>query len=335
MRRALAIGIALVFLLLPQAASSTALGPAFPPGLWCGVGKVPVGKQITIKGRRLTFVSGKMTFGLTSKNGDAAGAVDADLRFHYEDKSSKEDFEGEFRYVGDFDINGPARQPKLQGTWKVKVSSSPPSTARRSRFRSTPPRRRSPGSTSTSHPSTSSSATGPAPRAGSGRRPASSRPRRALSADSALVNGRPRVFVTRRVPESVREELERSFALDVHDEELPPPRDELLSRAAGCDGPRDDADRPRRRGAAGCGRPAAARRRQLRRRPRQRRPRGVRAPRDHGRQHARRAHRRDGGDDGRAHAGAHAACRRGRPFPAPRRVAVGADVHARPRPRAA
>ena len=47
---------------------------------------------------------------------------------------------------------------------------------------------------------------------------------------------RPRVFVTRRVPERVREELERSFALDVHDEELPPPRAELLARAAACDG---------------------------------------------------------------------------------------------------
>ncbi len=47
---------------------------------------------------------------------------------------------------------------------------------------------------------------------------------------------KPRVFVTRRVPERVREELERSFALDVHDEELPLPREELLARAAGCDG---------------------------------------------------------------------------------------------------
>jgi glyoxylate reductase len=46
----------------------------------------------------------------------------------------------------------------------------------------------------------------------------------------------PRVYVTRRVPERVREELERSFTLDVHDEELPPPREELLARAAGCDG---------------------------------------------------------------------------------------------------
>jgi glyoxylate reductase len=47
---------------------------------------------------------------------------------------------------------------------------------------------------------------------------------------------RPRVFVTRRVPERVREELERAFALDVHDDELPPSREELLARSVGCDG---------------------------------------------------------------------------------------------------
>ena len=47
---------------------------------------------------------------------------------------------------------------------------------------------------------------------------------------------RPRVFVTRRVPAGVSNELARSFALDVHDEELPPPRAELLARAAACDG---------------------------------------------------------------------------------------------------
>jgi glyoxylate reductase len=46
----------------------------------------------------------------------------------------------------------------------------------------------------------------------------------------------PRVFVTRRVPESVRSELERAFSVDIHDEELPPAREELLSRVAGCDG---------------------------------------------------------------------------------------------------
>ena len=47
---------------------------------------------------------------------------------------------------------------------------------------------------------------------------------------------RSRVFVTRRVPERVRAELARSFDLDVHDEEQPAPRAELLERAAGCDG---------------------------------------------------------------------------------------------------
>jgi glyoxylate reductase len=46
----------------------------------------------------------------------------------------------------------------------------------------------------------------------------------------------PRVFVTRRVPQRVQDELERSFAIDVHDAELPPEREDLLSRTAGCDG---------------------------------------------------------------------------------------------------
>jgi glyoxylate reductase len=44
------------------------------------------------------------------------------------------------------------------------------------------------------------------------------------------------VFVTRRVPEPVRDELQELFELDVHDEELPPEREELLARSAGCDG---------------------------------------------------------------------------------------------------
>ena len=46
----------------------------------------------------------------------------------------------------------------------------------------------------------------------------------------------PRVFATRRFPERVRAELERSFELDLHDSEWPPEREELLRRAAGCDG---------------------------------------------------------------------------------------------------
>jgi glyoxylate reductase len=47
---------------------------------------------------------------------------------------------------------------------------------------------------------------------------------------------RPRVFATRRFPDRVREELERSFELAVNDSEWPPSRDELLTRAAGCHG---------------------------------------------------------------------------------------------------
>src|SRR5262249_46689348 len=47
---------------------------------------------------------------------------------------------------------------------------------------------------------------------------------------------RVRVFATRRFPARVRDELERSFDVDVHDSEWPPAREELLTRAAGCDG---------------------------------------------------------------------------------------------------
>ena len=46
----------------------------------------------------------------------------------------------------------------------------------------------------------------------------------------------PRVFATRRFPERVGAELDRSFELDLHDSEWPPSRGELLARAAGCDG---------------------------------------------------------------------------------------------------
>jgi glyoxylate reductase len=46
----------------------------------------------------------------------------------------------------------------------------------------------------------------------------------------------PRVFATRRFPARVRDELEASFEIDVHDSEWPPSREELLARAAGCDG---------------------------------------------------------------------------------------------------
>ena len=50
------------------------------------------------------------------------------------------------------------------------------------------------------------------------------------------MTSRPRVFATRRFPDRVQDELEASFRLDLHDSEWPPSREELLARAAGCDG---------------------------------------------------------------------------------------------------
>jgi glyoxylate reductase len=47
---------------------------------------------------------------------------------------------------------------------------------------------------------------------------------------------RPRVFASRRFPERVARELERSFEVDLHDSEWPPERDQLLRRVAGRDG---------------------------------------------------------------------------------------------------
>jgi glyoxylate reductase len=47
---------------------------------------------------------------------------------------------------------------------------------------------------------------------------------------------RPRVFASRRFPDRVRAELERSFELDVHDSMWPLERNELLRRVAGRDG---------------------------------------------------------------------------------------------------
>jgi glyoxylate reductase len=45
-----------------------------------------------------------------------------------------------------------------------------------------------------------------------------------------------KVFASRRFPPRVREELERSFELDLHDSEWPLEREEVLARVAGCDG---------------------------------------------------------------------------------------------------
>ena len=46
----------------------------------------------------------------------------------------------------------------------------------------------------------------------------------------------PRVFASRRFPDRVREELEGSFEVDLHDSVWPPTREELLARVAGKDG---------------------------------------------------------------------------------------------------
>jgi glyoxylate reductase len=52
----------------------------------------------------------------------------------------------------------------------------------------------------------------------------------------STTQAKPRIFATRRFPERVRDELTRSFGLDLYDSEWPPPRDELLARAGGCAG---------------------------------------------------------------------------------------------------
>ena len=50
------------------------------------------------------------------------------------------------------------------------------------------------------------------------------------------MSGLPRVFVSRRIPDEGLDPIVESCDADVWDGELPPPRDELLRRVAGCDG---------------------------------------------------------------------------------------------------
>jgi glyoxylate reductase len=50
------------------------------------------------------------------------------------------------------------------------------------------------------------------------------------------VTGLPRVFVSRRIPDEGLDPIIESCDADVWDGEMPPPRDELLRRVAGCDG---------------------------------------------------------------------------------------------------
>ena len=47
---------------------------------------------------------------------------------------------------------------------------------------------------------------------------------------------RPRVFVARRLPDEGLDAITAACDADIWQDELPPPRDELLRRVAGCDG---------------------------------------------------------------------------------------------------
>jgi lactate dehydrogenase-like 2-hydroxyacid dehydrogenase len=51
-----------------------------------------------------------------------------------------------------------------------------------------------------------------------------------------VVRGPARVFVTRRLPEEALATIAAACDADIWPDDLPPPRDELLRRAAGCDG---------------------------------------------------------------------------------------------------
>ena len=50
------------------------------------------------------------------------------------------------------------------------------------------------------------------------------------------MNERPRVFVSRRIPDEGLEAIAQACDADVWQDDLPPPRDELLRRVAGRDG---------------------------------------------------------------------------------------------------
>ena len=47
---------------------------------------------------------------------------------------------------------------------------------------------------------------------------------------------RPKVFVGRRIPEEGLDAVRAACDMDLWEDELPPPRDELLRRVAGVDG---------------------------------------------------------------------------------------------------
>ncbi|MFN2418571.1 MAG: D-glycerate dehydrogenase, partial [Candidatus Limnocylindria bacterium] len=50
------------------------------------------------------------------------------------------------------------------------------------------------------------------------------------------MNSRPRVLVTRIIPDAGLDRVREACEVDLWDDDLPPPREELLRRAAGQDG---------------------------------------------------------------------------------------------------
>ncbi|MFL5646857.1 MAG: NAD(P)-dependent oxidoreductase, partial [Chloroflexota bacterium] len=50
------------------------------------------------------------------------------------------------------------------------------------------------------------------------------------------MNEQPRVFVSRRIPSEALDSIAEACEADIWEDDLPPPRDELLRRVEGCDG---------------------------------------------------------------------------------------------------
>ena len=144
----------------------------------------------------------------------------------------------------------------------------------------------------------------------------------------------PRVFVARRIPAEGLDVVTAACAADVWEDELPPPRAELLRRIAGLRRRPDAPHGPGRRRVPRRGRARAEGRLELRGRLRQRGRGGVHAARDPGRQHARCPDRDDRGPGLGAADGHDAARCRGRSL-RPRRpladvgpeLLLGGDVH--------
>ena len=178
MRRALAMGIALVFLLLPQAASSTAPGRPSRRALvrrrqgarW--EANHHQGAPAHVRQREDELHS-------QSENGDAAGDVTGRPPLPLRGQVVEGRLRGRVPLRRRFRHRRPCAPAQVArhvaGQGCLRRHDQRPDEV----VSGHATEKRSPGSTSTPRPWTSSSATGQAPRAGSGRRPASSPPRQA------------------------------------------------------------------------------------------------------------------------------------------------------------